>query len=100
MPRHEIEFSVPGPSTLMPPSHLLRTGSYSVTMDQYRGVTITGTRDGLLYLAEVLVRCALSGYPPSFHTHLPLESTRGGPNVEADPELTIFAAQDQETNAG
>lgn len=93
MPKYEIEFAVSAPDTLDYPHHLLRTGHYTIETDPHRGVSVVGTRDGLLYLAEVLVRCALSDFDPSFHVHLPLDSRDAGPNLDARPELTVFGAQ-------
>jgi hypothetical protein len=57
-------------------------------------VYISGNTDGLLYLAEVLVRCATGGYVDSFHVHLPFDSAADPPTGEVRPELVIFAASE------
>lgn len=92
MPEYCVAFEDPKPDSLDFPYRLLRTGSYKVAVDEDRSVTITGNRDGLLYLAEVLVRCAISGYAPGFHVHLSLGSAVRGPNVDCSPELTVYGA--------
>lgn len=91
MPSHVISFEVGRPDTIDFPSHLLTDGRYEFTVGEDRSVEIKGNRDGLLYLAEVLVRFALGGYAPDFHAHLPLDSEVDGPNTDNQPELTIFA---------
>ncbi len=55
------------------------------------GVNLFGNRDGLLYVANVLIRCALGGYTTGFHVHLPMDSSVSGPNIDASPEFTVYA---------
>lgn len=92
MPTHSIDFEVRRPDTIDLPVHLLESGKYEVVVDKAGGVEISGNRNGLLYLAEVLVRCAIGSYDPGFHVHLPLSSRTLGPNIDARPELTLFGA--------
>ena len=92
MPTYSISFEVARADTLDLPVRLLDTGKYQIKVEKEGGIEITGNRDGLLYLAEVLVRCAIGSYEPGFHLHLPLDSATQGPNVDASPELTINAA--------
>jgi hypothetical protein len=92
MPTYSVSFDVSRADTLDLPVSLLDKGKYQVKADKDGSVEISGNRDGLLYLAEVLVRCAIGSYKPGFHLHLPLDSDVRGPNVDASPELTIHAA--------
>jgi hypothetical protein len=94
MPEYCVSFGDPKPDSLEYPFRLLRTGWYKAVVD-HLGVTITGNRDGLLYLAEVLVRCAISGYEPGFHVHMSLDSSVKGPNIDCSPELTVYGAEQQ-----
>ncbi len=91
MPSYSITFDVRRPDTIEFPAHLLQSGRYELRVGEGGGVELTGNRDGLLYLAEVLVRFAIGGYVSDFHAHLPLNSDEGGPNVDSRPELTIYA---------
>ena len=94
MASYETNFDVADSKTIELPQHLLATGGkYTVDVAD-GGVTIWGNELGLLYLAEVLIRCAKGGYVPTLHVHLPLDTSMssGGPNVTAEPELTVFAA--------
>ena len=93
MPEYSVSFELEKPNTLSFPEGLLDAGRYKVVMDERLGVTISGNRDGLLYLAEVLVRCAISGYDAGFHVHLSLDSSTEGPNIDCSPELTLYAAE-------
>lgn len=92
MPTHTISFDVRRADTMELPSALLADGSYRITVENDGSVEITGNRDGLLYLAEVLARCAIGEYARGHHVHLPLDSSVLGPNTDARPELTIYAA--------
>ncbi len=94
MPTHVISFEVPRADTIEFPSDRLTDGRYEFTVGGGQSVEIRGNREGLLYLAEVLVRFALGGYGDGFHAHLPLNSEAGGPNIDSSPELTIFAANE------
>jgi hypothetical protein len=92
MPEYCVSFDQPKANTLVFPSDLQTTGWYNVDIDDSLGVTVTGNRDGLLYLAELLVRCAITGYDPGFHVHMALNSAKRGPNIDCSPELTLYAA--------
>ncbi len=94
MPTYTIDFCVPEPSTIELPQHLLRDGGKYAVEVKDGDVTIWGNSAGLLYLAEVIVRCAIGGHPSTLHVHLPQDGSvaRKGPTVGIQPELTIFAS--------
>lgn len=92
MPTYTVAFELRQADTLELPAHLLAGGRYRVKTEGDGSVEISGNRDGLLYLAEVLVRCAIGGFSPGFHVHVPLSGDERGPNLEARPELTIYCA--------
>jgi len=91
MPEYRVAFDVRKANAIDLPAELLTDGQYRVECESDGSVNVFGNKDGLLYLANVLVRCALSGYEPGFHVHLPMDSSVSGPNVDAKPELTIYA---------
>ena len=94
MPDYRIAFETSNPNTMRMPADLLKSGGvYLIEEGPSRGVQIRGNKEGLLYLAEVLVRAAIGGHSEDFHVHLPMFSDDGGPNIDGRPELTIFAAQ-------
>jgi hypothetical protein len=93
MPEYCVAFEVKRPNRLDLPAELLERGHYRVEADRDGSVTFFGNQDGLLYLANVLVRCALGGYTPDFHVHLPVDSSVQGPNIDLKPELTIYAPE-------
>lgn len=95
MPEHTVKFETPSDArTMMLPQELLAEGGrYSVHLRD-GDVYISGNTSGLLYLAEVLVRCAKGGYVDSFHVHLPFDSEAGPPTGAIRPELVIFAASE------
>ena len=94
MTTYEIAIQAGSASSLTLPGHLL-SGGGQYRLDQTpAGITLTANRDGLLYLAEILVQLALAGLDKAYHVHLRLDSRLSGPNVDAEPELTIFAAQE------
>ena len=95
MPSHSINFEVRRSDTIEFPSHLLTEGRYEFVVGEDGSIEIKGNRDGLLYLAEVLVRFALGGYEADFHAHMPMDSQVGGPNIDNLPELTIFGPSDK-----
>jgi len=76
------------------PYKLLANGGRYAVQIRDGDVYISGNTDGLLYLAEVLVRCATGGYVDSFHVHLPFDSAADPPTGEVRPELVIFAASE------
>lgn len=91
MPSHRFSWVVSDPSQMELPSHLLENGRYVVEVRD-GDVYVFGNRDGLLYLAEVIARCALGGYAEGFHIHLPMDS-RAEPGEAAD-EIAVFAASE------
>jgi hypothetical protein len=97
VPSYTITFDVRRPDTMDLPSSLLSNGVYKLAVAEDGSVEIAGNRDGLLYLAEVLVRCAIGEYTAGHHVHFPLDSSHSGPNLDASPELTIHAAVDRLT---
>ena len=96
MPEHRVQFEVPDRKTMhLPYEFLASGGQYSV---QYRDgdVYVSGNELGLLYLAEVLVRCAKGGYVDGFHVHLPQDSSHGPPSGDdTRSELVIFGASEE-----
>lgn len=92
MPEHTISFEMKKADTIELPNRRYAGGQYRVEADAGGGVDIFGNREGLLYLAEVLVRCALGEHKPGFHVHLPRRGVAGGPDVSGDPELTVYSA--------
>lgn len=91
MPEYQVAFEVRKPGWIDLPAELLTDGHYRVECERNGSVNVFGNKDGLLYLANVLIRCALGGYESGFHVHLPMDSSEGGPNIDCKPELTIFA---------
>ncbi len=91
MPTHQIAFEVPDPEIMELPSEFMRRGGRYQIRVENGDVSIFGNRDGLLYLAEILARCALGGYVEGFHVHVPAKSDLSPPAV--GPELVVFAAQ-------
>lgn len=74
------------------PSRRFSSGTYRIITDSAGGVDVFGNRDGLLYLAEVIVRCALGNHSDGFHVHLPNAGVSQQPDVSGEPELTIYSA--------
>ncbi len=91
MPDYRVAFDVRRPNAIDLPAELLRDGKYRVECESDGSVNLFGNKDGLLYLANVLIRCALGGYQSGFHVHVPLNSSVSGPNVDSSPDLTIYA---------
>lgn len=95
MPEYVVSFTNPRRNSMdLPAALLVDGGRYVVSTESDGSVNILGNRNGLLYLAEVLVRCAIGGHGVGFHVHLPLDSSVDGPNVDARPELTIYGADE------
>lgn len=94
MPEFSLHFEVPDPNAIQLPAHRLQSGGrYAVELHD-GDIYLSGNSEGLLYLAEVLIRCAKGGYADSFHVHLPLRSDAGPPPAtEVQPELVIFAGE-------
>ncbi len=59
MPEYAISFTDEGVDVVKLPNRRFSSGAYRIVTDNAGGVDVFGTRDGLLYLAEVIVRCAL-----------------------------------------
>lgn len=94
MPEHTIKFDVTDRNTMHLPSNLLREGGRYRVEVRDGDVYVSGNKDGLLYLAEVLVRSAIGGFTETFHVHLPQDSTSGPPTGKGiRPELVIFAGE-------
>jgi|HubBroStandDraft_2_1064218.scaffolds.fasta_scaffold2433971_1 hypothetical protein len=91
MPEYRVAFEVEKANTIHLPAELLADGHYRVECESDGSVNVFGNKNGLLYIANVLIRCALGGYEPGFHVHLPLDSSVKGPNVNASPEFTIYS---------
>ena len=91
---YKIQFKVDRADTMELPDRLLKKGRYLVSVEPRGTVTVRGNKEGMLYLAEVLARCALGNYQLGFHVHLPRDSRDAGPNTDAKPELTFYSAED------
>lgn len=92
MPEYTVAFEVEKPNRIHLPAELLADdGQYRVECETDGSVNVFGNKNGLLYVANVLIRCALGEYEPGFHVHLPLDSSMAGPNINASPELTIYS---------
>lgn len=87
-----ISFDSGSPDTIELPNHRYAAGKYRIDVDAAGGVDVFGDRDGLLYLAEVIVRCALGSHSAGFHVHLPKDGVASGPDTTGAPELTIYSA--------
>lgn len=92
MPEYNIFFEISEPNRMEMPDARLQGGSYSIVTDTDGNVDLYGDQKGLLYLAEVIVRCAIGDYKAGFHVHLPVEGVGTGPNINGLPELTIYSA--------
>jgi hypothetical protein len=91
MPEYRVAFEVGKANTIDLPADLPNDGRYRVDCGSDGAANAFGNENGLLYLADPLVRCALGGYQAGVHVHLPLDSSVGGPNVDLRPELTTHA---------
>jgi hypothetical protein len=92
MPKYCVTFEVTDPGRFDMPVGEFENGCYEVIVNPDGGVDVFGNRQGLLYLAEVLTRCAIGGFEPGVHVHLQTRGLANGPNLDGSPELTIFAA--------
>jgi len=92
MPQYQLAFDVKKSNTIELPAELLALGHYRLECESDGSINLYGNRDGLLYVANVLIRCALGGYDPGFHVHLPTDSSADGPNIDLKPEFTIYAS--------
>ena len=91
MPEYHIRFDSTH-DTIQFPTQLLKRGRYRIGVEE-NDVSIYANKDGLLYLAEVFVRCALGEHSKGFHLHLPMSSDEKGPNVNMRPELTLHVSR-------
>jgi len=97
MPEYSTRFTVPDNRTIEFPHELLSQGGW-YEIQQHDGDTyVNGNRNGLLYLAEVLIRCAIGNYVEGFHVHLALspDQESGGPSQQPIDELVVFGASEQ-----
>ena len=92
MPEHTINFEVKAANTIELPNRRYAAGRYRVHTEPDGSVDIFGNREGLLYLAEILVRCALGGHTSGCHVHLPRRGVAAKPDVSGEPELTVYSA--------
>jgi hypothetical protein len=92
MPEYRVAFDVRKANVIDLPAELLTHGHYRLECERDGSVNLFGNRDGLLYVANVLIRCALGRYDAGFHVHLPMDSSASGPNIDLKPELTIYAS--------
>lgn len=94
MPEYTVKFETPADArTMRLPHELLSDGGHYAVQVRDGDVYVSGNTNGLLYLAEVLVQCAMGGYVDSFHVHLPFDSG-AGPPTGVRPELVFFAASE------
>ncbi len=95
MPEYTINFETPDPRSMELPYELLRDGGQYYVEVLSGDVYVSGNKEGLLYLAELIARCAIGGYEEYFHVHVSMNSTQSGrPSDTEGPisELVIFAA--------
>jgi hypothetical protein len=97
MPEYSTRFTVPDNQTIELPNELLNQGGWYEIQDNNGDIYVNGNRNGLLYIAEVLIRCATGNYVEGFHVHLPLLSDHasGGAPQQPIDELVIFGASEQ-----
>lgn len=92
MIEYRVQFEEEGPDVVRLPLRRFVDGVYKVVADRDGGVEVFGNRDGLLFLAEVIVRCAMGGFSDGFHVHLPREGVAQQPDTSGGAELTVYAA--------
>lgn len=94
MPDYCVTFQVKTEHEMQIPDHLLEEGGKYLLKQEGPDVYVWGNTLGLLYLAEILIRCAKGGYAQGFHVHLPAD--RRAPVDIAEQaqraELVLFAA--------
>lgn len=96
MPEHITRFDVPDKATMRLPYEFLASGGQYSIQQRDGDVYVSGNEAGLLYLAEVIVRCAKGEYVKGFHIHLPLDSGEGPPTGDSiRSELVVFAASEE-----
>lgn len=94
MREYTMKFDPPDRNTMHLPVQLLRDGGRYLVQVRDGDVYVSGNKNGLLYLAEVLVQAAVGEFSETFHVHLPLDSAAGPPSpVEARSELVVFAGE-------
>lgn len=77
------------------PTRLLVEGGWYELKVMNGDIYVTGNERGLLYLADVLVQCAKSDLPASYHVHLPIDSVLDGVDLTKAPdELVLFGASE------
>ncbi len=106
MPEYTISFEVKEANTIELPNQRYAAGRYRVEADEKGGVDVFGNREGLLYLAEVLVRCALGDHKAGFHVHIPRKGVVSlvyleNPNSPStQPQLVWMASLSQKASLG
>jgi hypothetical protein len=94
MPQHTVRFEMKNPRSLALPHQLLDEGGKYKVEVRDGDVYVWGNRNGLLYLGEVLIRCAIGGLVDTFHVHIPQNSSQSTAE-EAQDELLVFAADEK-----
>ena len=94
MPQHTVQFEIKSPRSLTVPHELLEEGGKYKLEIRDGDVYVWGNKNGLLYLGEVLIRCAIGGLIDTFHVHLPQDSSQSTAE-EAKDELLVFAADEK-----
>jgi hypothetical protein len=77
------------------PQELLSSGGKYQIEIRDGDIYVVGNTNGLLYLAEVLIRCAKGKLVESTHVHLPLDSVHETLTTDIQPELVVFAATEE-----
>jgi len=98
MPEYSTRFTVPNNQPIELPHELISEGGWYEIQLRDGDVYVNGNRKGLLYIAEVMIRCAIGDYVDGFHVHLPLLSelkSGGGPLQHPIDELVIFGAGEE-----
>lgn len=94
MPQQTVQFEIKNPRSLALPHELLDGGGRYKLEVRDGDVNVWGNRNGLLYLGQVLIRCAIGGLVDTFHVHIPQDSSQSKAE-EAKDELLVFAADEK-----
>jgi hypothetical protein len=93
MPGYTVSFEVRSPTEIELPQHLLSSGGKYGAEIRDGDIYVHGNAQGLLYLAEVLIRCATGGFAETLHVHLPLAYPMQDDSTERPgDEMVVFAA--------
>lgn len=94
MPEYTVRFETKDPRSLVLPHELLDAGGRYKVEIRDGDVYVWGNRNGLLYLGEVLIRCAIGDLVDTFHVHIPQDSSESTVE-EVNDELLVFGADEK-----